>query len=75
MPMATAKKVAMVTGGASGMGLAICEALAAKGDWIVNMLDMNAERGNEAAKKIGATFHQTDVRPSNDLAQLRSLED
>lgn len=67
--MASDRKVAIVTGGASGMGLAICEALAAKEEWIVNMLDMNAERGNEAAKKSGATFHQTDVTNYDSLSR------
>lgn len=43
------------------MGLAVCEALAAKGGWDVHMFDMNAERGAEVASKISATFHQTDV--------------
>ena len=52
------------------MGLAICEALAAKGDWIVNMLDMNAERGHEAAKKIGATFHETNVTDYESLSSV-----
>ena len=68
--MASDKKVAIITGGASGMGLAICEALIAKGGWVVNMLDMNAERGNEAAKRIGATFHQTDVSDYTSLSHV-----
>ena len=70
--MASGKKVAIVTGGASGMGLAICEALAAKRDWVVNMLDMNAERGNEAAANIGATFHQTNVTNYDSLSTVFS---
>lgn len=67
--MAPNKKVAIVTGGASGMGLAICKALAERGDWIVNMLDMNAERGDEAAKEIGAIFYQTDVTNYDSLSR------
>lgn len=70
--MASGKKVAIITGGASGMGLAICEALAANGDWVVNMLDMNAERGNEASTKFGATFHQTDVTNYDSLSKAFS---
>lgn len=67
--MTSNKKVAIITGGASGMGLAVCSALAAKGDWTVHMLDMNASTGTSAAQKIGATFHQTDVTDYPSLSQ------
>jgi len=66
--MASNKKVAIVTGGASGIGFAVCEALATQGDWIVNMLDMNAERGQEAASKLGAVFHQVNVTDYDSLS-------
>jgi NAD(P)-dependent dehydrogenase (short-subunit alcohol dehydrogenase family) len=38
------KKVALITGGASGMGLAIAEALAARTDeeWDLHLVDLNA---------------------------------
>jgi len=51
------------------MGSAVCNALASKGDWTVNILDVDAERGHEAAKKIGATFYQVDVTSYSSLAE------
>ncbi|TKA38830.1 hypothetical protein B0A49_12871, partial [Cryomyces minteri] len=56
-------KVALITGGASGMGLEVAKALSKRGGWQINLLDLNAERGEEAASSLGKTakFHQTDV--------------
>lgn len=66
--MPTTQKVALITGGASGMGLAVASTLASKGDWSVHILDLNAERGNAAAKSIGAMFHETNVNTYSSLA-------
>jgi len=44
-------KVAVVTGGASGMGLAICEQLAARGDRVA-ILDLSADAASTAAQAI-----------------------
>jgi NAD(P)-dependent dehydrogenase (short-subunit alcohol dehydrogenase family) len=65
--MAPSKKVAIITGGASGMGYAVSEALTSRGDWDVHIFDMNPEGGNAAAKKLGATFHQVNVSDYNSL--------
>ncbi|KAJ9636292.1 hypothetical protein H2199_007967 [Coniosporium tulheliwenetii] len=47
---------------ASGMGLAVAEALAYAGEWTLHLLDLNAERGTSAASSLpDAHFHQTDV--------------
>ncbi len=51
---------AIVTGGASGLGAATAEMLAEAGA-TVTLFDMNAERGEEQAKKIGGQFIQVDV--------------
>lgn len=63
-----ATKVAIITGGASGMGFAVSQALMSSGGWNVNILDMNSETGNVVAKKIGATFHQVNVTDYDSLA-------
>ena len=51
---AGAERVAIVTGGASGIGLAIAERLAA-GGIAVAILDRNAAAADEAATKVAAT--------------------
>ena len=51
---------AIVTGGASGIGLSSARRLAALGARIV-VLDMNAEKGEAAAKELGGRFLETDV--------------
>ncbi|KAI0189083.1 short-chain dehydrogenase [Xylaria flabelliformis] len=65
--MDSTKQIAIITGGASGIGFAVCEALASRGDWIVNIFDRNAERGQEAAQKINAVFHAVDVADYSSL--------
>ncbi|RBQ87404.1 hypothetical protein VDGD_20698 [Verticillium dahliae] len=54
-------RVAIITGGASGMGLAVTQRLSAQG-WVVAILDFNEKAGQEAASSIPNTvFLQTDV--------------
>lgn len=54
-------KVAIITGGASGLGLASAKRLAAEGATVV-MADINVELGEVAAAQIkGATFEVLDV--------------
>ena len=52
--------VALVTGGASGLGLATATALAQAGARVVT-LDLDGSNGREQADKIGATFAPADV--------------
>ncbi len=54
------RKVALVTGGNRGLGLASCESLIAKGYEVVLTARSESE-GLEAAKKIGARFRPLDV--------------
>ncbi len=66
-------KVAIVTGGAGGIGRATAEMLAAEGASVV-VADTDAEGGHAVAEAIGsaAAFKQTDV---SDLDQVQSLVD
>jgi 3alpha(or 20beta)-hydroxysteroid dehydrogenase len=55
-------KVAVVTGGASGLGRAIVERFAADGAYVV-IADIDEAAGRELAERIGeaATFHRLDI--------------
>lgn len=54
---------AIVTGGASGLGLAVAQLLAAKGV-TVGILDMNEEAGVAIAEELGGIFAHCDVSDS-----------
>ena len=60
--------IAIITGGASGIGLATAEALLARTNWVVYLFDRDAERGETAAEKSGAYFIQVDVTDYASLA-------
>lgn len=51
---------AVITGGASGLGAATAEALAGEGAHVA-LWDMNAEKGEALAKKLGGVFASVDV--------------
>ena len=54
------QKVAVVTGAASGIGLAVAEALAAGGYRLV-MADVNTESGQREADRLNAYFVHVDL--------------
>ena len=54
------KKVAIVTGGASGIGLACAERLARDGCAVV-IADLNSNEGTEHARRLGGHFVQSDL--------------
>jgi NAD(P)-dependent dehydrogenase (short-subunit alcohol dehydrogenase family) len=64
------KKVALITGGASGMGLAVAQSLSARTDqdWTIHIVDLNAEAGAKASSSLkNAHFHQSNVTDYNSL--------
>lgn len=67
--MAAQKNVAIITGGASGMGLAVAEALTKRGNWDLHLFDMNEKSGDEAARNLGATFHRVNVTDYTSLSE------
>lgn len=63
------KKVAIVTGAASGIGLAVSQSLAAAGCSVV-MADLNEKQGSAEAEKIGAFFVKVDLSQELECKQL-----
>ncbi|KAI0155708.1 hypothetical protein BJ166DRAFT_531149 [Pestalotiopsis sp. NC0098] len=65
-----ATKVAVITGGASGMGLGVARALAARGGWQVHILDVKEEEGQKAAGSLSDVhFHKVDLTEYADLGR------
>jgi 3-hydroxybutyrate dehydrogenase len=63
------QKVAIVTGGASGIGLACAERLAADGMKVV-IADVNEKTGTEHAKRLGGDFVLADLTKREGCKQL-----
>ena len=71
MPDIFLNKVAVVTGGASGLGAALAKELVAKGATII-IADIAHERAQEVAAALGKRAHAiaVDVRTRNKLLRL-----
>lgn len=65
--------VAVITGGASGLGAASATALAAQG-MKVAIFDLNEEQGQQHAAELGGAFHRVDVAdPASVTAALDAV--
>jgi len=64
----TDAKVALVTGGGSGMGKAVVEYLASEG-WKVSIADIDDRSGAAVAQATGGIFNRTDVSNFDDMSK------
>lgn len=68
-------KVVLITGGASGLGRADAELLAAKGARVI-ITDLNQEAGEGLAAELGGLFLRQDVSREEDWQQvMRAIDD
>ncbi|KAJ5817022.1 15-hydroxyprostaglandin dehydrogenase [Penicillium robsamsonii] len=68
------KKTAIITGGASGVGLAVATALSSRNDWRIYILDLDPS-GDEVSQSLGSrtSFHRVDVTNYAALADVFEL--
>jgi NAD(P)-dependent dehydrogenase (short-subunit alcohol dehydrogenase family) len=68
--MRLANKVVVVTGGANGIGRALCRRFAAEGAKAVVVADLQASMAEQVAKEFGGIAVQTDVAQEADVVRL-----
>jgi len=62
-------RVAVITGGASGIGYATAQRFAEEGAKVV-IVDLNEEIGNKVAKELGGIFVKANVTSEEDVARM-----
>ena len=67
-----AGKLCVVTGGARGIGRAVCEAFVREGAEVI-LTDIDVETGQAATRAIGCRFHKLDVTQEPDWATLARI--
>jgi NAD(P)-dependent dehydrogenase (short-subunit alcohol dehydrogenase family) len=68
--MRLANKVVVVTGGANGIGRALCRRFAAEGAKAVVVADLQASMAEQVAEEFGGIAVQTDVAQEADVVRL-----
>ncbi|HEV8345877.1 MAG TPA: SDR family oxidoreductase [Vicinamibacterales bacterium] len=63
-------KIIVVTGGANGIGRALCRRFAAEGARTVIVADVDGAAATEVAREIGGVAIETDVSRESDVARL-----
>ncbi|GAA4614712.1 3-oxoacyl-ACP reductase [Saccharopolyspora hordei] len=74
MPERLQDRVAVITGGASGIGLATARRFASEGARVV-IADVDPDTGKEAAAEVGGLFVQTDVTDADAVQRLFATAD
>ena len=75
MKQSLKNKVALVTGGAGGIGEGICKKLAEEGASIIITYNSNAERAENLAKILRGTHHSVFHAPTTDFEKVKALAD
>lgn len=70
MPSPSSHRVALITGGANGMGYAVAHDLCQRGGWDVHIVDINEKAGKTALESglSGAQFHACNVASYESLS-------
>jgi 3-oxoacyl-[acyl-carrier protein] reductase len=66
-------KIAIVTGGAGGIGSAICKKLAEEGAKVIITYNSNEERANKLKEELAGSDHSILYAPVNDSERLKQL--